>query len=81
MSKNTNKHKREKRAAGTFKAPFEYDESCTRIVDANGMWCLDIRGWGHLTGGGALNLSQEVAMKLQDDFGKRVVRLLNEEAS
>ena len=76
MSRNTNKYKREKRAADTFKAPFEYDSDATRILDANGMWCLDIRGWGHLTGG-ALNLKPEVAMKLQDDFGKRVVQLLN----
>lgn len=36
-----------------------------------------IRGWGHLTGCGSLNLSDEIAAKIQDDFGQFVVETLN----
>ena len=36
------------------------------LVD--GKKVLLARGWGHLTGGGALNLPSDVAAKLQDDF-------------
>ena len=34
----------------------------------NGKMVLLARGWGHLTGGGALNLPPDVAEKIQDDF-------------
>lgn len=37
-----------------------------------------IRGWGHLTGTGSLNLPNEVAIKIQDDFGKYIVETLNQ---
>ncbi len=37
---------------------------------------IDIRGWGHLTGCGALNLPSDVAAKIQDDFGKFIVEKL-----
>ena len=37
-----------------------------------------IRSWGYLTGTGALNLPNEVAAKLQDDFGKYIVETLNQ---
>ena len=36
-----------------------------------------IRGWGYLTGCGALNLPNEVAAKIQDDFGQYIVETLN----
>ena len=36
-----------------------------------------IRGWGHLTGCGALNLPDDVAAKIQDDFGNFIVETLN----
>lgn len=35
-----------------------------------------IRGWGHLTGTGALNLSEEDAIKIQDDFAKFIIEKL-----
>lgn len=38
---------------------------------------LDVRGWGHLTGSGALNLPHEYAEKMQDQFASLVVKLLN----
>lgn len=36
---------------------------------------LRLRGWGHLTGGGALNLSKEEAEKLQDALGSLITKL------
>lgn len=38
------------------------------IIKIDGNPVLLARGWGHLTGVGALNLSEEVAKKVQDDF-------------
>jgi hypothetical protein len=62
-----------------FQAPFKYDSYGCIIWDANGMWCLDIRGTGHLTGTCSMNLPPEEAEKLQDTFGELVVKLLNED--
>lgn len=36
-----------------------------------------IRGFGHLTGIGGLNMSVENALKIQDEFGKYVCSLLS----
>ena len=38
---------------------------------------LCIRGWGYLTGVGGLHLSQEEAIKIQDEFGDYIVEQLN----
>lgn len=38
-----------------------------------------IRGWGHLTGCGALNLPDHEAAKIQDDFGEWIVKKLKQE--
>lgn len=38
---------------------------------------LRIRGWGYLTGVGGLHLSQEEAIKIQDEFGDYIVEQLN----
>jgi hypothetical protein len=38
---------------------------------------LLIRGWGYLTGVGGLHLSQEEAIKIQDEFGDYIVEQLN----
>lgn len=63
-----------------FRAPFTYDEHGTCIWDAATNKVLDIRGWGYLTGKGAaaLGLSDVEATRLQDEIGKTVARLLNE---
>lgn len=37
------------------------------------------RGWGHLTGCGALNLPGHEAAKIQDDFGEWIVKKLKQE--
>lgn len=60
-----------------FRAPFTYDSDDQSIFDANGTKVLDVRGWGHLTGRGACNLSNDVAMCIQDNFGEHVAQLLN----
>ena len=38
---------------------------------------LSIRGWGYLTGVGGLHLSEEEAIKIQDEFGDYIVEQLN----
>lgn len=60
-----------------WKAPFRYDAEGAMIWDASGEQALDVRGWGRLTGKGALGLSGAEALRIQDDFGESVVRILN----
>ena len=38
---------------------------------------LHIRGWSHLTGIGGLHLSEEEAIRIQDEFGDYIVEQLN----
>jgi len=38
---------------------------------------LCIRGWGYLTGIGGLHLSEEEAIRIQDEFGDYIVEQLN----
>lgn len=45
-------------------------------IKANGKPILLLRGWGHLTGCGALNLPSKQAAKIQDDFANWVVNRL-----
>lgn len=46
------------------------------MVYINGKATLLVRGWGYLTGTGGLNLSPDVAAKIQDDFCEWCVRIL-----
>lgn len=36
-----------------------------------------IRGWGHLTGTGGLNLRDDLAMQIQDDFAAHILKVLS----
>lgn len=45
-------------------------------VKIGGYHIFLLRGWGHLTGCGALNLPAEKAAKIQDDFANWVVNKL-----
>jgi hypothetical protein len=65
-------------AREVFKAPFRYEREGTRILDANGVWVADMRGWGYLTGTGGLNLNRNVAAKTQDQMAEWIVELMNE---
>ena len=48
-----------------------------RIVDKSGLPIILIRGWGNLTGTGAMNLSVEEASNIQDTFANFIVERLN----
>lgn len=48
-----------------------------KIQDKFGNKLLLLRGWGHLTGVGGLNLEPEEAMDIQDEFLKYCVNQLN----
>lgn len=50
-----------------------YEEGCIKI---EGKPMLLLRGWGHLTGCGALNLPPDQAANIQDDFANWVVNKL-----
>ena len=43
----------------------------------NGKPVLRIRGWGYLRGTGGLHLSEEEAIRIQDEFGDYIVEQLN----
>ena len=62
-----------------YTGPFEYERAGGRILDANGMWCLDLRGWGEMTGtgSGAMGMSGDDAAAAQDKFGEFVAMMLN----
>lgn len=46
-------------------------------VRFEGKYAFLVRGWGYLTGCGALNLSAELAVKIQDGFVKYIIDRLN----
>lgn len=52
-----------------------HNEGCEIWVDGKKM-CL-VRGWGHLIGCGALSLSTEEAIRIQDGFIKYIINRLN----
>lgn len=54
----------------------EYNYYATEIY-CNEKLLLIVRGWGHLTGKGALNLDEETAVQIQDEFGKWVISKLS----
>jgi hypothetical protein len=45
-------------------------------IKLNGKPFIMIRGWGHLTGTGGLNLPGERAKELQDEFGNYIIEKL-----
>lgn len=45
-------------------------------IDIDGKPAFLVRGWGHLTGCGALNLPNEEAARIQDEFAEWVCRQL-----
>lgn len=46
-------------------------------IEVDGKVLLLVRGWGHLTGGGGLNLKPEQAKVIQDDFANYIVQKLS----
>lgn len=60
-----------------FQPPFRYSIGAIWGSGEGAEKLLDIRGWGHLTGGGAHNLPAEQAAKIQDEIGEHLAQLLN----
>lgn len=52
-------------------------ESCA--INYNGEYQFLVRGWGHLTGCGGLNLPEDLAAKIQDEFIDYIINRLNGE--
>ena len=48
-----------------------------QVVDKSGLPIILIRGWGNLTGTGAMNLSVEEASNIQDTFADFIDERLN----
>ncbi len=64
-------------AAPYFRPPFRYEIGSIWGSGPGAEKLLDIRGWGHLTGGGAHNLPADKAAKIQAEIGEHIARLLN----
>jgi hypothetical protein len=62
-----------------FEQTFIYDDSYIYWLDNEGKrnGIISIRGWGHLISPSGFNLDSETAIKIQDDFGKFIVKRLN----
>lgn len=61
---------------GDNAVPFLNVESEDDYIYINGRPALLVRGWGRLTGCGALNLNEEEAIKIQRDFIEWTIKQL-----
>lgn len=59
-----------------FKHEYNYDSSIGYVIE-DGVPLISIRGWGHLTGVGGLNLPDDQAAAIQDDLGNYIVERLS----
>jgi len=59
-----------------IKKPVSYDGH-NYFFDADGNMIAQMRGWGHLTGTGGLNLSEDQAVKVQDEQAAFIVAAIN----
>lgn len=67
----------EEKALEAYGKDWKYDSRGQWVV-SKGLICDQIarlRGWGHLTGGGALNMETEEAAQLQDALGSLIAKL------
>jgi len=64
-----------------FTPPFRYEPLGPCIFDDKGHKVFDVRGWGFLTGKASLDLSGIEAEKIQNKIAKRVVELMNADAT
>jgi len=58
-----------------FRHTYTYDSIISHVIE-DGVPFISIRGWGHLTGVGGLNLSDDLAKEIQDDLGNYIVERL-----
>jgi len=61
---------------GKIEAKVTYDQN-EQTVNLDGQPILLIRGWGHLTGTGGLNLPLDQAAAFQDSFANYIVEKLS----
>lgn len=59
--------------------PWKYVPEAGFVIDSKSRKVLDIRGWGHLTGGGGLDMSYEEARAAQNELGEYLVALVNKD--
>ena len=60
-----------------FESEWELDENETCQINYKGEFQFLVRGWGHLTGCGGLNLPAELAAEMQDGFINYILGRLN----
>lgn len=60
-----------------FEPEWELDENETCQINYKGEFQFLVRGWGHLTGCGGLNLPAELAAEMQDGFINYILDRLN----
>lgn len=60
---------------GTYENDWEYCYIAQSVLQ-NGREMFSIRGWGHLTGTGGLNLPDDEAQLIQDDLGEYVAEMM-----
>jgi len=68
------------RGYAPFKPPFRYDPDGQCIFDHNGNMIVDVRGWGFLTGKGAMAYDKEKAINIQDRIGRHIAHIMTEDA-
>ena len=61
---------------GSVEGTVSYDKD-EGTIKVDGKILLLVRGWGHLTGGGALNLPPDKAAEIQDAFAEHIVNKLS----
>lgn len=60
-----------------LKLSYDKDESIIYSeISGKPTKAISIRGWGYLTGTGGLNLSEDVAVKIQDEFAEFIIKQL-----
>ena len=60
-----------------WKLPLRVDSHSLYIWDADGQMVAEIRGWGHLTGAGGLQLADEDAIEVQKARGEAICAAVN----
>ena len=63
-----------------FKPPFKYDVDGLCILDSADNMIVDMRGWGFLTGKGAMAYDSDKAAAIQDSIGRRIAQIMTEDA-
>lgn len=63
--------------SGTGRGPLRLTRNQGGEILQNGKVLIRIRGWGHLTGTGGLNLPEDEAAGIQDAFANYIIKILS----